>query len=269
MKYSYSIFGVLLIVLSVSFFSCKKKNDEKVSSLFFGINEDIKLGKQVANEIETSGEYAILDSAKYPDAYAHILRITNNILNSGKVQYRDEFEWKVKLIHDDNTLNAFCAPGGYIYVYTGIIKYLDNEDQLAGVMGHEIAHADRRHTIKTMEKQHGTNLMFQLALGQNPSQLAEMAKGLVSLQYSRDHETDADNQSVNYLCATEYQGNGAAGFFQKLIDEGSSGGTPAFLSTHPSPDNRVENINAKTDENSCSKALSVNTYEDFKNSLPK
>jgi predicted Zn-dependent protease len=75
--------------------------------------------------------------------------------------------------------------------------------------------------------------------------LAQIAAGLTSLSFSRSHETDADDHSVEYLCDTEYASNGAAAFFQKLIDQGQSGGSPQWLSTHPNPDNRVQAISDK------------------------
>jgi len=247
--------------------SCKTKDDQKVNSLFFSVEDDLALGQKVAAQIEADTSYKILSETAYPEAYSHIQRITNQILNSGKIQYRDEFAWQVKLIHDDEVLNAFCAPGGYIYVYTGIIKFLDNEDQLAGVMAHEIAHADRRHVIKSMEKRYGISVLFEIVAGKNESLLAEIAQGLIGLSFSRTHETDADTHSVIYLCETEYQSSGAAGFFEKLLEAGAGGG-PAFLSTHPSPDNRVENINNQATTRGCSVELSGNNYTLFKNSLP-
>ena len=70
-----------------------------------------------------------------------------------------------RLIDDDKTLNAFCTPGGFIYVYTGLIKFLDSEDQLAGVMGHEIAHAALRHSTRQMTKVYGVQTLLQVATG--------------------------------------------------------------------------------------------------------
>ena len=67
----------------------------------------------------------------------------------------------LRIIHDDSTLNAFCTPGGYIYIYTGILKFLDSEDEFAGVLGHEIAHADLRHSTRQMTKQYGVQILLR------------------------------------------------------------------------------------------------------------
>ncbi len=235
----------------------------------FSIQDDIELGKQTAQQIANApNEYPILDPSKHAEAYRHLQRITDNILNSGQVQYRNEFEWRVHIIHDDKTLNAFVTPGGYIYVFTGLIKYLDTEDQLAGVMGHEIAHADRRHSTNTLTKQYGVATLIGALAGQN-SLLGNISQQLIGLKFSRTAEQDADKYSVIFLSKTQYQCNGAAGFFEKILQEGNSQAPPAFLSTHPSSDSRVADINAEANAINCDTKPSGNNYQAFKNSLPR
>lgn len=257
---------IAIAAILVLFNSCNNK-DGGVN--IFTLEDDKKLGKQVANQIASDPTtYPVLNEADYPDSYNYLRTLRDRILNSGKVNHKDDFVWEVKIIKDDNTLNAFCTPGGYIYVYTGIIKYLDTEDQLAGVMGHEIAHADRRHSTDAMTREYGIQTLLNIALGQNQSGLTKLASQLLDLKYSRGHETEADEYSVIYLSGTAYQCNGAAGFFQKMEASGGSGGTPEFLSTHPNPDNRIANIGNKASELGCSTTPSGFDYTAFKNSLP-
>lgn len=262
------------MILSLILAGCAASG--QVSSLFFSIDDDKQLGKQVSEEINSnSAEYPILDQSKYPKAYQYLNAMKDQILNSGAVAYKEDFVWELKIIQNDEVLNAFATPGGYIYVYTGLIKYLKEADDLAGVMGHEIAHADRRHSIKQLEKQYGISLLLSIALGENPNQLAQIAAELAGtgavLKFSRSAESEADEYSVRYLSKTGYACNGAASFFAKLLKEGSAGGTPEFLSTHPSPGSRVGDINQMADAIGCSKAMIKETgmtYEAFKSSLP-
>jgi beta-barrel assembly-enhancing protease len=244
-----------------------------VTNPFFSIEDEIKLGEKVSKEVEADPKNKVLDEKKHAAAYGHLRRITDQILNSGEVKYRKEFPWRVKIIHNDSVLNAFCAPGGFIYVYTGIIKYLDTEDQLAGVMAHEIAHADRRHVTENLVKRQGVAALTSLLLGsrRSQSQLSQIAQGLLGLNFSRANERDADDFSVVYLCKTRYQSNGAAGFFGKMLRDSKGGGGPQFLSTHPSSANRVQDINAKATSLNCStkESASAKTYQAFKASLPK
>ena len=242
---------------------CSKDEDDKGFNIFT-VSQDISLGKQLVAHLESdSSDLIILEPDDYPDAYDHIYRIRDQILNSGEVAYEERFEWRIRIIHDDETLNAFCAPGGYIYIYTGIIKYLDNEYSLAGVMGHEIAHAAERHSTEQMTKQYGISILLA-AVGGDESILGQIAAGLLLLKYSRTNETESDNRSVDYLCPTEYKADGAAQFFRKI----GTSSVPEFLSTHPSPENRVENIEQRAADKNCDGTVTDGVYQALKNSLP-
>jgi hypothetical protein len=268
MRLKFSILSLLLLV-SIVFNSCKK--DAPFVPLF-SISDDIKLGQQVVTEIEVTNknQYPLLDSASNVAAYQFLYGIRNEILNSGKVVYKDEFAWRLRIIKDDTTLNAFCTPGGYIYVYTGLIKYLNSKDELAGVIGHEMAHADRRHTSRSMQTQYGIGTLLNIVLGKDNETLQQIAAGIYLLKNSRDHESEADEYSVKYLCPTQYNAAGAAGFFQKMINDGyTENRLASFFSTHPSPSNRVENINQQKVDDGCAGNGTFNAeYAAFKSLLP-
>ncbi len=141
-----------------------------------------------------------------------------------------------------------------------------------GVLGHEMAHADLRHSVQQLQKQYGISLLLSIALGQNPSQLGQILGGLAGnaaiLKFSRDDETKADLASVEYLAPTVYRCDGAATFFEQLDAQGGAS-PPTFLSTHPDPENRVETIRAKAAEIGCKTTYAQNTnYQQFLNSLP-
>jgi predicted Zn-dependent protease len=205
----------------------------------FSKEEDAALGLQFAEQIYADpGQFPILDSAAFPEAYQRLGRITEKILGSGQILHRDEFAWKIHIVDDDSVLNAFCTPGGYIFVYTGLIRFLESEDQLAGVLGHEIAHADLRHSTEQITKNMGVRIVTQLIAG-DAATLANVADQLLQLGFSRSDETEADLKSVEYLYDTDYDPRGVARFFERM-EKGSNG--IAFLSTHPDPENRVQKI---------------------------
>lgn len=266
--FSYS-FKACWFVLILLITSCDKGNGDKSFNIF-SVDDDVSLGKQVSQEIESNPqEYPILSEAQYPLAYSHLHRIVNNILASGKVFYKDKFEWKTKIIKNDSTLNAFCTPGGYIYVYTGLIKFLASEDELAGVLGHEIAHADRRHSTDNLTRQYGVSTLLSIVLGNNPGLIAEVAANLLILKFSRENETESDKYSVLYLNSTAYDARGVSRFFEKLISSGQSGNTPQFLSTHPNPENRVQNILHEWESLGSRTGETFEAqYQEFKNALP-
>ncbi|WP_224994562.1 M48 family metallopeptidase [Cesiribacter sp. SM1] len=239
----------------------------------FSPDQDVQLGAQINEEILSKhNEYPVLNPSQYPESYEYLNGIVNNILESGQVNYRDEFAWQVYIINDDNTLNAFATPGGYIYVYTGLIKYLDREDDLAGVLGHEIAHADLRHSTRQLQKMYGLNLLLSLAVGEGSGLeqiMGQVVGNLTALSFSREYEREADSRSVDYLSGTDYECDAAKSFFIKLSEMEEQGQVPTFLSTHPNPDRRIQSIEARSQEVGCStEPLDPQSYQAFKQSLP-
>ncbi|MFN8155003.1 MAG: M48 family metallopeptidase [Bacteroidia bacterium] len=209
---------------------------------FFSIEDDEGLGARFNEEmLNDPSSYPMLDEKEYPEVYSRLNRIVQKILKSDDIYHREEFAWKVHVLQDDTMLNAFCTPGGYIYVYTGLLRYLDSEDQLAGVLGHEMAHADLRHSTEQMTKNTGLKIVLHLLFGDG-SVLGDMAGGIAGLSFSRSDETEADLQSVRYLYDTDYDPRGVARFFEKMEQKGETLGPMVFLSTHPNPENRVKRI---------------------------
>jgi predicted Zn-dependent protease len=243
----------------------------------FGPEEDVELGKMSAQSIaEDPKEYPILPESEYPEAYSHLRRIVGGVIGSPEIHYRDLFAYdQMKIINRDDVLNAFCTPGGYIYVYTGLIKYLDQEDHLAGVLGHEIAHAENRHSSIRLQKEFGVKaltgfVLLTLPISTSDYINASILKELMGLSYSRDQEAQADEHSVRYLATSDYACDGTAGFFIKLQEAGDDVGIPAFLSDHPDSASRVTAVQREAKRLGCSiKPADPSRWEAFQQSLPK
>ncbi len=260
---------IFIIMIGLVFaFSCKKE-DKSIN--IFSVNKDMELGAQVATEIESNPqEYPLLNEAEYSDAYAHLNRIRGALLESDDLIYADRFVWQMKIIHNDEVINAFATPGGYIYFYTGLIKILNNEAEFAGVMAHEMAHSDRRHTTDQLTKIYGVNVLLSVLLGNDPSVIAEiaanLAAGISSLAFSRDAEYEADEYAVKYTYSTEYDARALSDFFVVLEEYPHP---PEFMSTHPSPENRHEKILEHWQNMGGAEGeYHPDRYQDFKNSLP-
>lgn len=242
----------------------------------FSAKYDVNLGQQTVQSIAQDPEqYPLLPEDDYPEVYEHMRGLVDRLVQSEDIQYRDLFAYnEVKIINDDAVLNAFCAPGGYIYVFTGLMRYLDYEDHLAGVLGHEIAHAELRHSSNRLQKEFGVQRLLDFALLTNPVTLrqaanATIAKELLTLDYSRDQEAQADDYSVRYLSTSGYACDGTAGFFEKLLAEGQDVNIPEFLSDHPASDARVRDIRRAAEEAGCITELGDTAeWEAVKASLP-
>lgn len=190
-----------------------------------------------------------------------VRRVGNDIKLATEVYYRSKgkqselknFAWEFNVV-DDPTVNAFCMPGGKVVVYTGILKVTQNEDALAVVMGHEIAHALAHHGNERMSQGLVAQLgltSLDLALSQQPAatrNLLMTAAGAgaqvgVMLPFSRKHESEADEIGLYLMAMAGYNPNEAAPFWSRMSSSGGSR-PPEFLSTHPDPAKRSAQLKA-------------------------
>lgn len=247
----------------------------------FSVEDDVKMGGELDQQIkQESKEFPVLQG--HQDIKDYVNKLGKYVLENSKyIEYKNVFPYKFEIIHDDSTVNAFCIPGGYIYVYTGLIRYLDNEAALTGVIGHEIAHAERRHMTQRLTSYYGVSVILSLVLGNNPNQLGEIAAnlfvGLGFLANSRADEEEADNYSIKYLTGTKYYPGAITFFFDKIKEEQrKKGETPGdlerLLATHPLPQDRINNVNSKLKKikpkPDPTKGLYTDEYQQMKSKLP-
>lgn len=162
----------------------------------------------------------------------------------------NNFAWEFNLVND-NQVNAFCMPGGKIVVYEGLMNLVDSEDELAVVVGHEVAHAVAKHSNERMSQQMLTQYGAQI-LGAAVSQKSEAVQSMaaqvyglgaeygLSLPFSRKHELEADYMGLILMTIAGYNPDVAVGFWQKMSADGTQ--IPEFMSTHPSDTKRIKEI---------------------------
>ena len=171
-----------------------------------------------------------------------------------RVANEPDFAWEFNLIEED-TMNAWCLPGGYIAFYTGILPVLRNESGMAFVMGHEVGHAVANHGAERVSQQLsllGGLLGLELYLS-NKSQLSGEQRAIllgaiglgaevgVLLPFSRMHEAEADVIGMMYMAKAGYPPAESIDVWERMAKESGGGGVPAFLSTHPSHSKRISN----------------------------
>lgn len=161
------------------------------------------------------------------------------------------FAWEFNLVKDQQ-LNAFCMPGGKIVVYEGLLGIVSSDDELAVVVGHEVAHAVAKHSNERMSQQlmaqYGAAILGQAVSNRSTAvqQLATSVYGIgaqygVMLPFSRKHESEADYMGLVFMTMAGYNPDVAVGFWQKM-SAGGSGSVPEFMSTHPSDATRIAEI---------------------------
>jgi predicted Zn-dependent protease len=256
---------VLLLTFLPFIYSC----DTGIN--IFSLQDDAQLGQELSTQIENDPqEYPIFHGDPSIKSYI-VSQIFNQILQSPQVQQKNVFNYQMEIIDDDSTLNAFALPGGYIYVYSGLLKYLTSSAALAGVLGHEIAHAELRHATQRMTANYGVSILLNIVLGQNPSQLEEIAAnlfvGLGFLANSRSDEDQADQYSIKYLTDTRFYPGSVMFFFEEMRDDGlissNANEIATFLSTHPDPIDRIN----KTQERLQQAGIPIKSYNDTGNDI--
>jgi predicted Zn-dependent protease len=167
-------------------------------------------------------------------------------------QLLEGYAWEFSLIKDESA-NAWAMPGGKVAVYTGILPITKNDNGLATVMGHEVAHAVARHGNERMSQGLLTQMggaALSVALSQNPSQTSDLfmaAYGVgaqvgVLLPFSRLQESEADRLGLIFMAMAGYDPREALDFWQRMSEASQGGAPPEFLSTHPSHETRIQRI---------------------------
>jgi predicted Zn-dependent protease len=160
-----------------------------------------------------------------------------------------QWKWEVNVQHSDQ-VNAYCMPGGKIMVYTGLVKKLQATDaELAAVIGHEIAHALREHSRERMSRAYAEQLAlagiaFATGAGDTTLALASQISAVTfQLPHSREQEAEADRMGLELMARAAYDPNAAVSLWEKMAKVGG-GGPPEFLSTHPSGESRIRDLQA-------------------------
>ena len=168
---------------------------------------------------------------------SYVQSVANRVLAQAKKD-RPNVTWKVRVIDDPKQVNAFATPGGYLYVFSGLLLEADDESELAGVWGHEAGHVVARHSARQMVDAFGLETVASLALGQQPNLAQQLTASILAngamLANSRADENEADTYGVKYARAAGYDPHGISRFFGKLL--AMQGKTPrvlTFLSDHP------------------------------------
>jgi len=238
--------NIFLVFVVLVFAGCMGKAPvtDRTQVMLISQDEELALGEK--------GYREFLSKAKLSTNKVQISRVRTIGNRIAKAANRPDFKWEFNLV-EDKQINAFCMPGGKVVVYTGIMDIAKNDDQLATVMAHEVAHALARHGAERMSHQQISGVVKQIGsvlIGSAAPEYSgafDMAYGYgtqlgVMLPYSRSHEHEADEIGIHLMKKAGYNVNEAVIFWKnmKKVKEGKA--PPEFLSTHPSDDNRIQRI---------------------------
>ena len=210
----------------------------KKGLILISTSQEVSLGKEFAAQVDTTNPLSD-DSV--------LVNYVNEIGQKiARLSDRADLDYRFAII-DTPIINAFACPGGYIYLYTGLLQVMENEAQLAGVLAHEISHVVARHGVKRLQQILGLQVLLSIALGES-SELTQQAVGIglsVLLQaHSRDNEFEADEYGTYYMQKAGYNPEGMAQLLEKLLElsSGEAGFFEKVMATHPPARDRIDKV---------------------------
>lgn len=238
------VIGLVVAAISfISYLGSQEYNPVTGENQYVGLTsaQEIALGQQSVPELirEFGGLY---NDSEVQDL---IDDIGNRLVNNS-IARNSDWQFEFYVLDDPNTVNAFALPGGPVFITTALLFALDTEDQIAGVLSHEIVHVLARHSAQRIAKNELTNGLVGavgVAAGNaSASQTAAMVAQLVNMQYGRGDELESDTIGVCLMLDADYNPEEMIEVMRVL--EAASGGArqPEFFSTHPNPQNRIQEI---------------------------
>ena len=235
----------LIIGIVITIYSCATNPvTGKKQLMLISEKQEISIGKKSDKEIRK--EYGVY---KFKDLNSYINYVGNRLIQH---VHRKNLKYHFTII-DSPVVNAFAVPGGYVYITRGILAYINNEAQLASILGHELGHINARHSANMISKQ----ILFNIGLGiayatskdfRKYAGVALIAGNLLFLKFSRNDEYQADELGVEYATLSGYNTYEMAKFFKTLerIEKRAGFHLPEWFATHPSPPHRIEKVKKLT-----------------------
>jgi len=205
--------------------------------------QEVQLGEEVDAEIRS--QYTLRADNDAVTIWARELSVPIIAASTGWRNPDDFGGYQVDVIDDDQLVNAFAAPGGFVYISTGLIMTAGSCAEIAGVVSHELAHVTERHTVESLEQQYAAQEIIGWFLGDAlAGDIAKIIYALVvDTAFSRDDEAEADDVGLQIVYDAGYNPYGLVDFFETLLAmEGNGIGYPDFLSTHPATEERVSEL---------------------------
>ena len=240
--------GIILFTL-FKYYSKRETNEYtgKSQSVDLTVDQEIQLGLQSAPQM------AAQHGGLHPDQQAQ--QLVDNVgakLVNNSIARQSPYKYEFHLLRDPQTINAFALPGGQIFITYALFSKLENEDQLAGVLGHEIGHVLGRHSAERMAKQGLTQGLISGVMvggGEGIGQMSAMIANTINMKYGREDELESDELGVLFLMKAGYQPEEMIGVMEILKAAAGPNRTPEFQSTHPDPENRIEMIKEAIEKN--------------------
>lgn len=244
------IVAAAIVIFSViKYFSSSSINELTGEKQYISLTKDDEIAIGINSAPQMVQEFGGLSqNSQYQEI---VKRVGAKVVNNSDA-HKTNYPFQFYVLADNRTVNAFALPGGPIFITEALLIRLQSEDQLAGVLGHEVGHVIARHSAEQMSKQElsqGIAGAAGVAAGDvNSAYYAQVVANMVNMKYGRDDELESDDLGVRFMIQAGYNPEALIGVMD-ILEEASGGSqVPEFQSTHPSPSNRREKIKAAINE---------------------
>lgn len=206
-----------LFIVSMTSYQCEEP-DTIVSGdkNFFSAEDQRNIGNTMLEELlSMPNKFPIARKEHHRCAYARVEKLLGSLIQTPEVETRNIFDWDVYIIKNDKVRNAFTLPGGYLFIYSGLIKYARDEAELYAVMANEIAYAEEELTLNALREIYGNLTISDICLGKRVPELKDMLIDLPSMVYDKNAVRAADEFSISLVCPFNYDAYGLPRFLEK------------------------------------------------------
>lgn len=200
MKLLLKIFPLLCIFILLSG-ACKNPIEPPIDT-GFTLKDEKNLGQQIHQAILNTNVFEVLTESDYPDATRYINSVKVQLLATNYMERRENYDWNVHIIRNDNMVDCFTTIGGQIYIYTGMLKSLHNEAQLMGILAHEISYADKGYHMDIINKHYAFNVLLDVSYGGEDQKALDMLYLFYGEPRNPDRAIEADQYGMGLLCLT-------------------------------------------------------------------
>jgi len=242
--------------------SVAHKNLESIS-----VDDQKKIGEAIKDEIySNTNHFTLLNNGEYKNAYDYLNTFLKTILYTENVSRRNALDWDITILEDDNKHSIFVLPGGHIFIYTGFLKFIDNESELLSTIAHEIYYANTDAAVNNLFDlvDNAGNIFGDIVLGNEVPQIREIAILASQLSFESDLIEKADEFAIDLICPFQYDSKGLAEMMKRSE---TIEGDIDWFELRPISESRIQNVMTMTTSCGAEEPTETDRYKRFKDTF--
>ena len=242
-------FLFLAVLFSLLLTACRDEVPDGPAAIFldeYSPAHHLQIGNAI--DIKAGLLYPTLSPDEAPEATQYLQKMLDLVITTPNFTNRTVYNWQVSIIEDDSQTSSFALPNGHLYIYSGLLRYLESESQLLSLLAHEFAYVEKGMATLLLEKEFGSKELGDITLDNGQANVQSMAEVFPTLAYKKADVEQADNFSIEVLCPFVYEARGIVKIIEK--SEEFSEETLDWLEMRPSENSeeRINRINIMAEE---------------------